>query len=329
MSKRLMKGLGVVLLALSFMLAACSNSTNTKEEAAVEAQESDAIKETTKVVQDMFGEVTIPAESKNMLVTSSIYAEYLIEMGITPQMVVVVPEIEPAYRASYFEEHGVKMIEGVQYQYNYEQLLSLAPDLIIARGAGMEQKEYDELSKVAPTVSIDSNSEMEDAMPKLAELFNKKAETEKILKEFDEKAQKAKQKMEQALGNKTVLVLRVEHNRYRYLGAQAGDSSRFFYQTLGLNIPDILKDSKDWFTPFSLEMLPDINPDYVFLEQRILKDYDTADSMKNLENSSLWNNLNAVKNNHVFPLNTNDFVQGTGPIGSGLLMDYIVERLVP
>ncbi|MGG1616535.1 ABC transporter substrate-binding protein [Paenibacillus sp. NRS-1781] len=326
MSKRAMIRLGTVLLAFTFVLAACSNASNQKEAASsAENQESSG----TRVVKDAFGDVTIPTHPKNMLVMSSKYAEYLIEMGITPQMVSFVPEIEPAYRLSYFEKHGVKMIQEQQYQMNYEELLRLSPDLIITQGEGMDAQVYEKVSRIAPTIALQAGSGMYDAMPKLADLFDKKTESEKVLAEFGEKATRAREKIHQAIENKTVLILRVDPKQYRYLGSQAGESSEFFYKTLGLKIPEIFKDSKDWFTPFSLEILPEIKPDFIFLEKRMIQNYNSADSLKSLEESPLWKNMDAVKNNHVFPLKTSDFVEGEGPIGSSLLIDYVVEKLVP
>jgi len=336
MSKRFIMLLGTALILC--ILAACSNTPAKQEETSAkntaetstETSAENTGKSETRVVKDMFGEVTIPVKPKALLVSSSNYAEFLIEMGVTPQFALVVPDIEPDYRSPYLEEHGVEMIKNKQYEFNYEQLLSYSPDLIIVPGQGMEQKTYDELSKVAPTVAIDANSGMHNAMGQLAELFDKKAESDKVLAAFDQKAKEAKQKIQQAIGEKTVLVLRVEPNRYRYLGPKADDDvSRFFYETLGLKSPEIFKDSTDWFTPFSLEILPDIKADYIFLEKRSMEDFDSSDSLKELEDNSLWRNMDAVKNNHVFPLRTNDYIQAKGPIGTSMLIDYIVEKLVP
>ncbi|GED71935.1 iron-uptake system-binding protein [Brevibacillus reuszeri] len=324
MSKRLIMLLGCTLLAIA--LVACSNSaTSEKEESSAGEIQTAA----TRVVKDTFGDVTIPASPKNIIVTNSSYAEYLIEIGVTPQIVLFVPLLEPEYRTPYFEKHGVKIIFSEQYQFNYEQMLSLSPDLIVAQGEGLEAKTYEDLSKIAPTIAVSAGPGMEEAIPKLAEIFNKTEEANQVLSAFGEKAAKAKEKIHQAIGDKTVLVLRVEPTRYRYLGSQAGNVSTLFYQTLGLKIPEIFKDTKEWFTPFSLEILPDIKPDYIFVEKRMMENYDSSESLKELEENSLWKNMDAVKNNRVFPLKTNDYIQGQGPIGSSMLIDYLVEKLVP
>ncbi|WP_145332402.1 ABC transporter substrate-binding protein [Paenibacillus xylanexedens] len=331
-----LKGLGVLLIVV-LLLAACSyqtandqveaGSAGAQTEVATSTQTESAATNEVKVVHDQFGEVTIPVHPQNLVVLNSIYAEYLIEMGVIPQVVLYAPEVEAEYRPAYFKEHGVKTIEIDQYQMNYEQLLDLSPDLILTAGEGMEQGIYNELSKVAPTVALDANSEMDRAMPKLAAIFEKTKESEQILAKFDEQAKQAKEKIATAIGDKTVLVLRVEQNRYRYMGPKGGNSSLFFYDLLGLKSPEAIKDADVWFNPFSLEFLPEMNPDYIFLEDRTLKGYDTKESMENLKQSKIWANLKAVKNNHVFPLETSAFTSGVGPIGSVKLMDYVVEKL--
>jgi iron complex transport system substrate-binding protein len=94
----------------------------------------------TRVVKDAFGEVIIPAKPERMLVLTSAYAENLIEIGVIPHMVTLVEEIEPEYRPKMFNENKVKMIQVQQYEENFELLLEAAPDLIIAQGAAIDEK---------------------------------------------------------------------------------------------------------------------------------------------------------------------------------------------
>ena len=210
---RSLKGMGVLLLVISILLAACSSGTKEEASAGTSETQNEGTSSTTtteassstKVVKDQFGEVTIPANPQNLVVFDSIYAEYLIEMGVTPQIVLYSPEVEAEYRPAYFKEHGVQVIEVEQYQYNYEQLLALSPDMILTAGEGMEKSVYEELSKIAPTVALDANSEMARAMPKLAAIFDKTDEAAKVMAEFDEKAAQAKEKLQQLLETRRYL----------------------------------------------------------------------------------------------------------------------------
>lgn len=274
--------------------------------------------------------MSIPTEPKNILVLSSNYAEDLIEIGVTPQMVTVVEEIEPEYRFKLFDDNHVKIIPTVQYEDNLEVILQAAPDVIIAQGAAIDAKKYDALSKIAPTVAVDAGVAIDEYVPVLGELFNKEKEAKLALQKFREKIEDTKEKLHQAIGDEKILVLRVEQNQYRVLGTEKGSpGSDMLYTQLGLSIPTKLKDHHDWFTPISLEVLPEIDADHIFVEQRQMQNYSSEQSMKDLENSPMWQGMGAVKAGNVYPLKTADYVVGEGLVGSPLFLDYLVERLVP
>ncbi|WP_051286769.1 ABC transporter substrate-binding protein [Paenibacillus taiwanensis] len=318
----------IFLMFLALTLVACSS---TNKEIGIEANNKEPKSEpTTRIVKDAYGEVTIPNEPKNMLVLRSNYAENLIEIGVKPQMVTVVEEIEPEYRPKLFKENNVKIIPTVQYEDNLEVIVEAAPDVIIAEGAAIDAKKYEALSKIAPTVAVDAGVAIEEYVPVLGKLFNKEKEAELALKKFSEKIEDTKQKLHHAIGDEKILVLRVEQKQYRVLGTEKGSpGSDMLYTKLGLNIPTKLKDNKEWFTPISLEVLPEIDADHIFVEQRQMQNYSSEQSMKDLENSPMWKNMNAVKAGNVYPLKTADYVVGEGLIGSPLFLDYLVEKLVP
>lgn len=318
----------ILFMLVALTLVACSS---TNKESGNEAKDQEEKSEsTTHVVKDAYGDVTIPNEPKNMLVLSSNYAENLIEIGVTPQMVTVVEEIEPEYRFKLFNDNNVKIIPTVQYEDNLEVILEAAPDVIIAQGAAIDAKKYEALSKIAPTVAVEAGVAIDEYVPVLGELFNKEKEAELALKKFREKIKETKEKLQNAIGDEKILVLRVEQNQYRVLGTEKGSpGSDMLYTQLGLNIPTMLKDNNDWFTPISLEVLPEIDADHIFVEQRQMQNYSSEQSMKDLENSSMWQGMDAVKAGNVYPLKTADYVVGEGLVGSPLFLDYLVERLVP
>ncbi|MDM5280756.1 ABC transporter substrate-binding protein [Paenibacillus silvae] len=319
----------IVLTLTALALTACSN-TNTTQESGTEASVTETKGEpATRVVKDTFGEVTIPAEPKNMLVLSPSYAENMIEIGVIPNAVTLVKEIEPEYRPKLFNEHQVKMIQVEQYEDNFELLIEESPDLIIAQGAAIDAKKYEALSKIAPTVAVDAGITIEEYVPALGKLFGKEKEAELALQKYSDKIEDTKQKLHNSIGDAKILVIRVEQKQYRVLG-QEKDSpgSDMLYHKLGLNIPTKLKDNHDWFTPISLEVLPELDADYIFVEQRQMQNYSSEQSMKDLESSPLWQGMDAVKKGHVYPLKTADFVVGEGLIGYPLFMDYLVEKLV-
>lgn len=309
-------------------LTACStaNQKNGNEANASAGAQSEP---TTRVVQDAFGDVSIPTAPKNMLVLSSNFAENMIEIGVIPNAVTLVKEIEPDYRPKLFNDHQVKMIPVEQYEDNFELIIEESPDLIIAQGGAIDAKKYEALSKIAPTVAVDAGNAIEEYVPALGKLFGKEKESELALQKYSEKIKDTKQKLHNAIGDAKILVIRVEQKQYRVLG-QEKDSpgSDMLYHKLGLSIPTKLKDNNEWFTPISLEVLPELDADHIFVEQRQMQNYSSEQSMKDLENSPLWKGMDAVKKGHVYPLKTADFVVGEGLVGTPLFMDYLVEKLV-
>jgi len=316
-----------LLLLFVLTLAACSTaSKDNGSEARVNGNETEPA---TRVVKDVFGEVTIPTQPKNLLVLSSSYAENLIQIGVAPNMVTIVKEIEPEYRPKLFNEHNVKMIPTQQYAENLEVILDAAPDLIVAQGAAIDAVKYEALSKIAPTVAVEAGVSTDEIVLALGELFNKEKEAELALAKYREKIEDTKEKLHNAIGDEKILVLRVEQKQYRVLGTEKGSpGSDMLYTQLGLNIPTMLKDSDTWFTPISLEVLPGIDADHIFVEQRQMQNYSSEQSMKDLENSPMWKTMAAVKAGHVYPLKTADYVVGEGLVGSPLFLDYLVEKLV-
>ena len=57
--------------------------------------------------------------------------------------------------------------------------------------------------------------------------------------------------------------------------------------------------------------------------------YSSEQSMKDLENSPIWQAMEAVQKGHVYSLKTADFVVGEGLAGTPLFLDYLIEKLVP
>ncbi|MBD2844384.1 ABC transporter substrate-binding protein [Paenibacillus sp. IB182496] len=321
-----------VTLALLLVVAGCASNESVNEQTEAADNESKVPATTdepqTRIVTDMFGEVEIPTNPERMIVTNTRYAEYMIELGIVPSGVLYVADVEPDYRLDYFANHGVELIEYPQYEQNYELLLTLNSDMIVAYGATVGDGIYEQLSKISPTVAVPGTIFMSDAMPALAAIFEREEQLESVTAAFTAKVEAAKAQLAPYAEGKTVLVLRVDPNQYRFLGSKSQGASELFYQQLGLQIPEVLKDGEAWFNPFSLEILPEINPDYIFIEKRVMEGGDSDQSWEDLMGNSLWKNLDAVKNNRVFPVGTKDLVQGEGPIGSAYLIDFIVESII-
>ncbi|WP_237179195.1 ABC transporter substrate-binding protein [Paenibacillus sp. MMS18-CY102] len=186
---------------------------------------------------------------------------------------------------------------------NYEKILELQPDLIIA--ADLEKDAYDKLAKIAPTVVVPwMVYDVFGHVKEMGEILNRQAEAEAWKTQFDAKIQAAKEQIIGKIGEgKTFAIYRVDPKEFYVYGVR--NIGFTLYKALGLQSPPLVqkeidKDPNFWATPISLEVLPDYAADYVFLIK--LDGEEAADRFEEIKQSKLWQNLPAVKNNHVYEI---------------------------
>ncbi|MDF2649695.1 MAG: hypothetical protein K0Q73_5500 [Paenibacillus sp.] len=324
---------GVCVLLVMILLSACSSNGETKataQSAENRLTEGKASLETAtkRVVKHQFGETIVPADPKKMVVNFPRFAEDLLALGITPYAVAPAWNGFTPYLDEMLTSKGIKKLKGAGLAMNLEEVVGVEPDLIVG---SFDDKTYEQMKKIAPTLSF-KFEDWTKVLPELGTLFGKEAEAQNILDEYHQKAVQAKEKLAQKLGNKTVMYLRISEKQYFYLGyggtVDSTNLSRIFYRDLGLTLPEKLNSGKDWINEMSVEILPEINPDYIFLE---LYEGTTSGADKKLEElkqSAIWKGINAVKNDHVFVVDGNLWVQSDGPIGNAKVLDDIVAQLV-
>ncbi|MCZ2992350.1 ABC transporter substrate-binding protein, partial [Acinetobacter baumannii] len=69
------------------------------------------------------------------------------------------------------------------------------------------------------------------------------------------------------------------------------------------------------------EALIDYNPDYLF----VFTTGDGSQRLKEFQEESIWKNMNAVKNNHVFTIKNEDLNKGYFPLGKDMILDEVAE----
>ncbi|OLR93076.1 ABC transporter substrate-binding protein [Actinokineospora bangkokensis] len=106
-------------------------------------------------VEHKYGTTTIPAKPQR-----------IVTLGLSDQDAVLALGGKPVGAIDWFKErpYGVwpwtdalwgdarPEVVGERDDYNLEKVLALKPDLIVAEYSGMSQQQYDELSKIAPTL---------------------------------------------------------------------------------------------------------------------------------------------------------------------------------
>lgn len=312
MGKRFLRTLSVICLS-AILLVGCGTSS---EESKDNAQKQ------TITVKDVRGEVQIPAEPKKIVDLSG-NSDVLSILGYK----VIGTANSDAYDytkfPSYLEEtlKGAKILGyNMQDTMDIEAVMNLNPDLIVI--STVQEKMYDELSKIAPTVMIKLEAlNWKDDVKAFAKVFNKEDVANKWIADYEVKAKAEGDKIKSKYGNETTYLSFLASGGQFFVFDGAGFGS-VLYEDMGLAKPQGMPKQSDISLPVvTYEGLASIKTDYIFL-------ISTPEDLKQLQSNSIWKSLPAVKNGKVVILDSSPyFNQGYSPVGRQLLVNEIGEML--
>ena len=311
MKKNLLKTL-VVSCVTAFMLVGCGNGAT--------AENKSEDKKVT--VTDVRGEVEIPAEPQRIVDLSG-NSDILSILGYK----VIGTANSDAYDYTKFPSYLEETLKGaeilgysMQDTMDVEAIMNLNPDLIVI--STVQEKMYDQLSEIAPTVMIQLEAlNWKDDVKAFAKVFNKEAEANKWLADYEAKAKEAGDKIKAEYGEDTSYLSFLASGGQFFIFDGAGFGS-VLYEDMGLKKPEGMQAQSDISLPVvTYEGLAAIKSDYIFL-------IATKEDLAQLESNAIWNNLPAVKAGKVVVLDSSPyFNQGYSSIGRELLVDEIGEML--
>jgi len=214
-------------------------------------------------------------------------------------------------------------IEDVGFPINLEKIIALAPDLIII--ADTDEKVYEQLSKIAPTIVFDTFAPLEERLPLLGDVLGKKQQAEQWLAEYGKQEEQMWQEL-QAAGLKpgeTASVFTYYPGERLFVMARTG-LSQVLYVPDGLKPTDRIQqvlDGGSGFEQISAELLPEYAGDRIFILNPVSELEDAIQSTENMLKSSIWQNLPAVKAGHVYRLD----IKQSG--SDALSRQWLIEQL--
>ena len=312
MKRNLLKTL-VVSCMTAIMLVGCGVNGNTSE---------DKSSEKTVTVTDVRGEVEIPAEPQRIVDLSG-NSDILSILGYK----VVGTANSDAYDYTKFPSYLEDTLSGaeilgysMQDTMDIEAVMNLNPDLIVI--STVQEKMYDQLSEIAPTVMIQLEAlDWKEDVKAFAKVFNKEDAANEWLANYEAKAKEAGDKIKAEYGEDTTYLSFLASGGQFFIFDGAGFGS-VLYEDMGLAKPEGMPEQSDISLPVvTYEGLASIKADYIFL---ITTDEDYAQ----LESNAIWNSLPAVKEGKVVKLTASPyFNQGYSSIGREILVDEIGDML--
>jgi iron complex transport system substrate-binding protein len=176
------------LLALG-LLAGCGSDTTERPSAAAKAGAFPV------TIEHKFGETTIASQPKRIVVVGLREQDALLALGIVPVGTTewygehpgaIFPWAKAALGDAELPDK-LGFTDGIEY----EKVAALAPDLILAIYSGLDQKDYDTLSKIAPVVAqppgqVDWGSSWQDEITITGKAVGKASEAEELKAEAEQ-----------------------------------------------------------------------------------------------------------------------------------------------
>lgn len=314
-----------VICAMMLMLVISACGAAGKEASTSEGQEAGTTNSSAteasqvKKVDTEMGEIEIPINPQKIVGLSVVYPEFLYSLGIVPIAVQNYHEEFPSYLQEPFT-NTMKM--GIGRTPNFEALMEAAPDLIIAPD-WWSKKDYDQLTLIAPTVLLPQRDDWRDELRDMAKILDKEEQAEKVIQDLVAKEKVAADKLHKLIGEETVLYIRVMEKEIVLHGENL-DRGNFVHKRLGMKpLPNFPKDQTAMSV--SLEVLPEYDADHLIVQLDDDTNPEIKKKFEDMLSSSLWKNLKAVKQNHVYMVGGKEwFNLGMSPLADEYVIDDIV-----
>ncbi|MGO4546417.1 ABC transporter substrate-binding protein [Paenibacillus sp. 2TAB23] len=270
-------------------------------------------------IQHLKGEMTLEKVPEKIVVLDVQYADQMLALGFQPAGSVVA-ETDNGLPPYLGDRMGNIPLLGTYVEPNLEGIIAIEPDLIIA--TEFHDEIYDELLKIAPTISLERNEDWRTVLLKFGQILNKPQEAQQLVDGYEQKISELKAALADKMKDQTVALIRPRDAMIR-LQTTSHRTSQILYDDLGLTPPEMAVNSKDSSTMISLEVLPELAADHMFL----LQDDTNLELTTEFQNTAIWKNLNAVKENQVYAENTAQWIGYYGPIAIDLIVDQIADAL--
>ena len=308
------------IMALTMILVqSCNHPQNT------DLSKENLVASKCKVIKHELGESCIPFQPQRIIALDETSMEALLALDLKP-----IATAQPNIAGSIIPKLGRKA-EGIvslgkDGQPNIEKIVQLNPDLIL--GFSISAEQYEIFSQIAPTFTLDYvQFGWQDALLRIAETTGKTEKAQNLLKEYQKRVEKIRTFANDNLTEKTVSISRFYagnnftefRTKYSFPGS--------IITEVGILLPEVQNqlttNENQPLVSVSLERIDLINADILF----IVLDPGAEENFQKFENSPLWQNLKAVKNQRVYTVDSSYWIFGN-ILSANAILDDLFTYLV-
>ncbi|MFF2481670.1 ABC transporter substrate-binding protein [Paenibacillus sp. NPDC058071] len=318
------------LIMLVSVLAACggekkenavSETPANNEQANVQGEATQKPSEEKRQFKDVIGDVLVPANPQRIV--APYVEDALVMLGVKPTMQWSYGELVQEYLQPELKDvPKLDFTDGV----NMESLVAANPDLIVLYTKNLaEEGAYEQFNKIAPTYAFeDATVDWKGTLRILGDMLGKSDTAEQAIQNYDHKVEEAKEKLKPFVEGKTFAVIRVKQKEVLLMDGTYY-SGPVLYSDLGLQPHKMVKElSWEFHKPLSLEVIPQLDADYIFL---LVQGEAARDKANELIDSPLWKGLPAVQQGHVFEMDNTHWM-ASGAIANGKKIDDVLKAVV-
>ena len=314
---RRIAGLFIVGFLAVILVSTCTRSVD-------HSARSPEITADCRVIQHTMGESCIPLDPQRIIVLSGdTMLGNLLAMDIKPIAASSGWEaVEP------FPEHLQNQLAGVEYvgtptRPSLAKVLSLQPDLILANHH-MEAF-YDQLSQIAPIFFIDSDETWKERLIALSKILDKEDVANRLMDNYQQRIGELQQALGDNLSNLIVSVATMTESRGIW-AYSSKYSTGIVLEDVGVQRPLEQIGNFNYTEVISVEKLDAIDGDVLFFVNRRSEDDNNA--ISEMQESPLWQQLNVVQNDRVYPVSLDHWYLEHSILGINAVLDDLFENLI-
>jgi len=287
-----------------------------------------AASQETRTIEHGLGKTEVP-ENLQRVITLYSATDVALAVGVKPVAV------DDASASSEYLEGRLERIEniGQGFEPNLEKVAALEPDLILGLDVVVEQV-YDKLSRIAPTVGVrfgEASGEWKRYNRGYAEALGRTGEFEKVMADYEAKAEDFRRKMGDRFDETEVVVMRAspENLRFDLPGIFIGD---VVYNDAGLQLPPRLKrpaeDPENYTLEISREQFGLVEGSdalFVWNVTGVSKEKDERE-IEEIVNDPLFERLDVVREGNVYKMGDHWFSESV--LGADMVLDDLEKYLV-